>query len=111
MDIGIDVIEFARISKLPTNTPSRVLSSSELKQYEAFTNERRKLEYLAGRISLKEAYIKAFNYKKLIYNELSFINNSDGKIEVFHKDKLLDNLKVSLSHSENYCIAIVLKLF
>ncbi len=110
MDIGIDIVELDRIKKLDELAYLRILNQKEILVYEGFANSKRRIEYLAGRIALREAYVKAFNNKNIIYNELAFINLDDGKIEVYYKDIKQNNLKVSLSHSEKNCVAIVLKL-
>src|SRR5699024_12542092 len=61
-EIGIDIIELDRIEKavLKNNRfPARVLTNKEINIYEDFSTDKRKVEFLAGRFAVKEAFYKA----------------------------------------------------
>ena len=60
--IGIDLIEIERIRKVLYKQPKlvdRVLTENEKLKFEKFTHEKRKIEFLAGRFVVKEAFSKA----------------------------------------------------
>ena len=60
---GVDNVEISRIEKALTRSErfaERVLTSSELKQFQQFSSPKRKIEFLAGRWAAKEAFSKAY---------------------------------------------------
>lgn len=110
--IGIDIVEFAEIKeKLSEKFIYRILSNLELTKYHSITNEKRKLEYIAGRFAVKEAYTKVYKSFEipLNFNEVSVLNDEFGAPYIESSYKPNDDLEVSISHSRNYVVAIVCK--
>ena len=59
--IGLDIVELERIAKLDERSDKfrlRILTAKELELYESL-QPHRKIEFLAGRFSAKEAFAKA----------------------------------------------------
>ena len=84
---------------------NKILTPQEQVQYEQLKNKKRKLEYLSGRISAKEAYLKA------IQTGVGVIGFQD--IEVLslpNRAPFLNkkNTSLSISHDEEYTIAMVI---
>lgn len=110
MEIGIDLVEHKDLLGKEERLAPRLLSEAELEKYHSFTSPKRKLEYLASRFAVKEAIFKV--YKKgdltLNFNEISVLNHEDGSPYI-SSTKIKAELKVSLSHTDNYSVAIVVK--
>ena len=74
--IGVDLIEIARIKKLyyrQDKLVERVLSKNEQQHFHQFKSETRKIEFLAGRFTCKEAFSKALGTglgKTIALNEI-----------------------------------------
>lgn len=106
--IGVDISENARFSNMINNENhyKKILSLFEVEIFNSFSNETRKLEYLASRFSAKEALFKAYN-KSFKFSEVSILNNDDGSPYI--KADFLDNyiVHLSLSHEKVYSIAFV----
>lgn len=110
--IGIDIVEFKRIREnMNERFIKRILSDEELLIFNKFTNEHRKVEFLAGRFAAKEAYTKV--YKKfndsLNFTDVKVLHDQFGAPYIKSLYKNRDKVKVSISHSENYAIAICIK--
>ncbi|AWN33904.1 MULTISPECIES: holo-ACP synthase [Lactobacillus] len=59
--VGVDVVEVERVKKIVAkgdNFARRALTPNEFAQYEKLAGKR-KVEYLGGRFSLKESFVKA----------------------------------------------------
>lgn len=111
-DIGIDIVEFAQIKeKINDKFINRILSKRELERYESISNEQRKLEYIAGRFAAKEAYTKV--YKKFLtplnFIDVEVLTDEFGAPYIESNYMPEDVVKVSISHSKNYVVAICLK--
>lgn len=59
---------------------------------------------LAGKFCAKEAVIKVCS-EKLTPKDIQIIKNKNGKLDVYIKGKFLDNIKCSISHSDEYAVA------
>ena len=61
--IGLDLIEIERIenvyNKQKQKFVERILSKEEQIKFNSFSQQKRKIEYLAGRFATKEAFSKA----------------------------------------------------
>ncbi len=107
--IGIDIVEFNQIGKkISDRFIKRILSENELFRYNEITNKQRKLEYISGRFAAKEAYTKV--YKKfdgpLNFTDVEILNDSLGAPYIKSKYRPNDEILISISHSENYVVAI-----
>lgn len=108
---GIDIVEIERIEKLmnrQVNFVDRVLTQEEKAQFDVI-GERRKVEFLAGRFSAKEAFSKAYGTgigKDLSFQDMNIATTEKGK--PFFTRPLSSNVHLSISHSEHYAIAQVI---
>ncbi|WLR54961.1 holo-ACP synthase [Mesobacillus subterraneus] len=107
---GIDIVEIERIRKLVESQPrfpERVLTEKEREVYRRY-NERRGMEFLAGRWAAKEAFSKAKGTG--IGKELSFMDieiESDPNGRPIVTKPYVGGVHLSISHSEQYAIAQV----
>ena len=59
--IGIDIVELDRIESLMIRKSKfieRILSEREREKFNQYTNKRRKIEFLSGRLRLKKLVVK-----------------------------------------------------
>lgn len=108
-EIGIDIVEFVEIrERLSDKFIKRILGPNELKRYNKITNPERKISYLAGRFAAKEAYTKVYKQfnKSLNFVDVEILNDEFGAPYIVSKYRPEDNVKVSISHSRNYAVAI-----
>lgn len=109
--IGLDIVELSRIAALiekQRRFPDRVLTQHE-KDVFLGLNNRRKIEFLAGRFAAKEAFSKA--YGTGIGGELSFLDievQTDKKGKPFIVKPIVDGVHLSITHSREYAAAQVI---
>ncbi len=115
---GIDIVDNRRIRKKIRDQKfiQRVLSPTEIESFEQIKNEKRKVEFLAGRFSAKESITKALKFKPNFKN-ITVIPFSTVQIEKIHLEKIKNELKVkdlriniSISHETNYTVSMSLIL-
>lgn len=104
MGIGIDIVKNERFISFIEDERKlmKILSKEEMEQFKIFTSQKRKLEFLASRFSVKEAIFKATGEKKAM-NEITIVNDLQGKPFVLN-----NNIEISISHEKDYSIAIAL---
>ena len=116
MQIGIDIIEIARIKKAVTHWGKgflqRVYTEPEIKLYH------KKPPSLAARFAGKEAVIKTLGRqaKGISWQEIEILPDLSGQplVHLYGKAQSqanclgLTNLSISLSHSREYAIACVI---
>ena len=114
-NIGIDIIEIARIEQVIAHWGEyflhRVYTSAELSLYH------KKVSSLAARFAGKEAVIKALGARDygIGWRDIEILSNSSGKPLVCLHGKAqsqadslgLGGFGISLSHSKDYAIAFV----
>ncbi len=109
-EIGIDIVEHKKMQeKIDDNFIKRILSNDELEYYNLIKSNKRKLEYISSRFAAKEAIFKAYKCGDgtTSYTDISVLNNPDGSpYVVFQKNN--DNIKISISHTDNYSVANVI---
>lgn len=110
--IGVDLVEIDRIKEaIATNSRfiGKLLTNKELETYNEIQNDKRQMEYVAGRWAAKEAFSKA--YGTGISSQLHFHD-----IEIFHDEKrrplvrcskLTDSVHLTISHTDHYATAMV----
>ena len=112
LGVGIDLVEIEKIKKVYSDKfIDRILSNKEKEYFNSINNEKRKIEYLAGRFSAKEAIFKAFKHseeKNHNFNQISVLNKEDGSpyIEFIKHDEI--EYFVSITHTDNYASSIVI---
>lgn len=109
--IGIDIIELKRIEVMMNRQQkfsARILTETEMTEFETLSN-RRKVEFLAGRFSAKEAYSKAVGTG--IGQHLSFLDievSKDDKGKPYFSKPKSSGVHLSISHSNEYAVAQVI---
>ncbi len=111
--IGIDIIELERIKKSIKKSErlvNRLLTVEEKNRYAALTNERRKIEFLAGRFAAKEACAKALGtgIGTLSFKQIEILNEDNGAPKLRVKGYERDSFLLSISHSQEFAVAQVL---
>jgi holo-[acyl-carrier protein] synthase len=113
---GIDIIEIERLFPHVNEDKflSRILTSGELSNYGNLSGKR-KLEYLAGRFAVKEAFSKALGTgigSQFSFMDIQVLNEENGKpfIEVLNKKILSDSVKIhiSISHCNKFVVGQVI---
>lgn len=107
--IGIDLVEIERIKKGSLeNLVKRILSKNELNIYQTFLNTERKLQFLAGRFSAKEAYSKALGtgIGKVGFKDIEILNNNSGQPYINLNSQY--KIHLSITHTANYASSFVI---
>ncbi|WP_088006165.1 holo-ACP synthase [Indiicoccus explosivorum] len=109
--IGLDIVELERIRKLDKRSArlrQRVLTPSELAQYETQPPARR-AEFLAGRFAAKEAFAKALGTgigRACSFQDIEIKKNRDGRPHVLFRQQR--EALLSITHTHDYAAAQVL---
>jgi len=119
LGIGIDIIEIDRIRESVENYGEKFLNKIYTKnELEYCLKKHNKFQHLAARFAAKEAVFKAMesSWKKgMSWKDIEINNEPSGMPVVTLNEKLKSflasdkNLKISMSHSDNYvtCIALI----
>ena len=106
--LGIDLADVARIRRLALKSPGflkRVFTAGEL----AYSGRsKNKYERLAARFAVKEAVIKALDYKNLPLKDIEVENTASGRPQVTVKKFSGVRLMVSISHTNSCACAAVI---
>jgi holo-[acyl-carrier protein] synthase len=108
--IGVDIVNNARIEELINNEKMlhRLLSDEELQAYKQFAIAKRKVEFLAGRFTAKEALSKAIGkIGDLNYKDISVLNEDDGT-PVIRSKVFGGKIHLSISHCDEYTVSMVI---
>lgn len=118
--VGVDVIEHKRIQKIYSRYGKKFLEryygNDEIEYSLSKPNP---IPHLAARFATKEAVIKSLNIKKrmgLLYKSIEIKGKHFGKkelivkgeIERIAKEKGVNRYHLSISHSENFSVAVVI---
>lgn len=118
LHVGVDIIEISRIrqaiQRWQGHFLDRIYTQNELKIYGS------KIESLAARFAGKEATMKALNAMEndISWRDIEILSDNQGKpvVGLFgnalkQMNKLeLKELEISLSHSREYAVALVIGL-
>lgn len=119
---GIDIVEVFRIkdaiNKWGANFLTKVFTDREIKYS---TSKRFAPQHFAARFAAKEAVLKAFGVGRqfpLNWTHIEVFNDKEGKPIIsfsgdalkLKKQKKVDEVVVSMSHSKNYAVANVILL-
>lgn len=108
--IGLDLIEIERIENVYNKQKfvERILSKEEQIKFNSFSQQKRKIEYLAGRFATKEAFSKALGTglgKTIAFHDINCYNDHLGKPCIDYSGF---RVHVSITHTENYAMSQVL---
>ncbi len=120
LGVGLDIIEIDRIREISLkyrNFLERILSIEERRQ---IGNKKDKFPSIAVRFSAKEAFIKALGgrFEGWCWKDVEVLTGINGVPEIRLKNKALEEavkrgikeIKISLSHSNKYAVAVVIIL-
>ena len=99
--IGIDIVS---VSRLNAKVADKILSKKEMVEFTSYmkVNKVRAMEFLAGRLACKEAYLKAYEGVSLV--DLSIYKDENG----VPKFKGIPNAHVTCSHDLGVAGAVVI---
>src|SRR5690625_6126156 len=110
--IGIDLVDLDHMASVLKKQPrifEKILTKKEIEIYES-RGEKRKLEFLAGRYAVKEAFSKAMGTgigKTVTFQNISILNDEKGQLLVV-QSPFKGNVFVSISHSKRKAVAQVI---
>ncbi|MER2292752.1 MAG: holo-ACP synthase [Aerococcus urinaeequi] len=111
--LGTDLVETARIKEAIANNSrfvGKLLTENELSTYTDILNEKRRVEFVAGRWAAKEAFAKA--YGTGISSQLHFhdieVSNDDQHKPLIICNKVTSPIHVTISHTDHYATATVI---
>lgn len=120
MRVGVDLFEIARIARIATHPTGRriVFSERELAHADLLGPERR-IEYLAGRMSAKEATAKALGHglgQGLVWREIEVLSGGSGAPRVRLSGGAaaiadrggIERIELSLSHHAGLVVCVAL---
>lgn len=109
--IGVDIVELDHMEltcKRQASIHEYILTEKELDVYHQ-RGPKRKLEFLAGRFAVKEAFSKAMGTgigKKVNFQNITVLNNKKGQ-PIIVESPFNGNVFVSISHSKRVVVAQV----
>src|SRR4051794_33973199 len=108
--IGTDIIELSRLEKVGLDRLiKKILTSDE--QSILPINEKRKIEFVAGRFAAKEAISKALGTgigAHFAFHDVSILSDSLGAPQaVWQNGDNKSTVHLSISHSDHYAVAMV----
>tara|TARA_X000001036_G_scaffold419335_1_gene439072 strand:+ start:11323 stop:11688 length:366 start_codon:yes stop_codon:yes gene_type:complete len=111
--VGTDIIEVERVKTLIDKYGDRFLNkiftSNEITYCESHKNPS---IHFAGRFSVKESIKKAASFNcdidRMKFNQISIITDKNGRPYVDCKYFPLDNIDVSISHTQTHAISIAI---
>ncbi len=106
--IGVDVVDMKRMSE---EISRKVLTERELNELGSLKNVKRRIEYIAGRFAVKEAFFKALKtgIKGYSFKDIEILKGKDGQpvLRVLRDFHLIFNYAhVSISH-DNVAVGMV----
>ena len=120
---GIDIVENKRIeiliSKYGDVFKKKILSKDEIIDIDKIISHKKKIQKISGRFAAKEATVKAIGTglkMGLKFTDIEITYDKLGKPELLLSDLITKNFlqskqkissNVSISHEENYTVAIV----
>ncbi len=113
--IGLDIIELDRIRRIVDRQPGfikRILTINEIEKFVTLSKER-KVEFLAGRFAVKEAYSKALGTgigEEIGFQDIEVTNDDKGKpyINILKETSSNSSIFVSITHTRQYAAAQVI---
>ncbi|MBI5400112.1 holo-ACP synthase [Candidatus Saganbacteria bacterium] len=116
--LGVDIIEIDRIKSAVEKYGVSFLNKVYTTQEINYCRNHKIIKYpeLAVRFAAKEAYAKALGTgigqwdekkRQTLWKDIEVINDQRGKPQIYLKGELLRKVKISLSHSRDCAVAMV----
>ncbi|MBA3927051.1 holo-ACP synthase [Listeria rustica] len=111
--VGLDMIDLERVEKVLDHNPrfvERILTDEEQKLLAKYSGSR-KVEFLAGRFSAKEAYAKANGTgfgKELSFTDVEILTLPNGRPILTKPKRLDEQVFVSITHTGRSAAAQVI---
>ena len=121
--IGIDIVEIKRLQKVSKKWGNAFLNKVYTKRELGYANQKRfPYQHLAARFAAKEAIFKALGEVETDFvgwRNVEILNDASGKpvvhwhgeAEASRKKRKIQDVVVSLSHTENYAVASAMLIF
>lgn len=119
--IGMDLVEIARVQKAYQRTSTsfvkRVLTNREIEQIEDLQTEKRRIEWLSGRIAAKEAFSKAIGQgfgNGMKFHDIEVIPDTFGKPVFILSERIQTSFQakikfhLTITHTEHHASAFVI---
>ena len=119
--IGMDLVEIARIQRAYERTSipfiKRILTNKEMKNFDALETEKRKIEWVSGRLAAKEAFVKAIGKgfgDGLKCHDIEIVSTSEGRPAFRLSDRLRADYEantifhLSITHTAQQASAFVI---
>ncbi len=105
MEIGIDIEETKRFASM-TRVNSFVKRFFSKREINYCFSKPEPAQSLAARFAAKEAYYKCTG-KVINFINIEILNNKKNKPEMFINGKMHKKVRVSLSHTKDYAVSVV----
>lgn len=112
ISLGTDILSIARLKRVwlrfPRAFEHKILSPKEQQVFQNISSESSKLQFLAGRFCAKEAIFKALYPEEILsWKRISILSDdSSKKPSVFVDEKLRQDISLSISHEQEYAVAV-----
>lgn len=112
ISLGSDILSISRLTRVwlrfPRAFEHKILSASEQEIYKTISSDTSKLQFLAGRFCAKEAVFKALCPQEILtWKRISILSyDSIKKPKVFIDGKHRTDVSLSISHEEEYAMAV-----
>lgn len=87
-----------------------MMTDGEKKLYERYLREKSRLEFLGGRVLLKQCLLRSINKdfcQSVDFKDIDIKRGENGKPRLFIHDKEIDSVHFSISHKLNYIFCAV----
>ncbi len=107
-ELGLDIVEIERIRRVAAKTPkflSRVFSKDEI----AYCRGKKLMwQHFAVRFAAKEAVWKVLGQRDLSLKDISISRDASGRPGVILRGRPVRGIKISLSHSGQFALAVAM---
>lgn len=122
--VGIDIVKTSRIGRLLTLYENgfirKVLHVKEIQEYKEISNQKKKVEFVSSRWSVKEALVKASGNKSIVFSSVYIQKERNGR-PILVIDDMVDSefnesdkrnyrnkeFFISISHEDEYACGVV----
>lgn len=110
--IGIDMEKISRFEHWTEEGYKRIFTENEIAYANSFVNN---LERFCGFYCVKEAFVKALDDDSIVFTNIEVLHTDTGKpyinrtpfINSILREKHVNDIDISISHSRDYAVAVV----